>query len=119
MRGAELAFQSRFYFLPGSCATLACMRTTPTSIRMSTRLRPHPIRTPSVGLARSTSEFDLFYNKGWLRNARRLEAPQRIYRGANLGRNDDSKSSLPRIFLTPACPTDFGSNGACACRGTT
>jgi TonB-dependent receptor len=64
VRGAELTFQSRFYFLPGFLRDFGVYANYAYVDSDVHEVAPTSDPYTMVGLARSTSEFDLFYNKG-------------------------------------------------------
>ena len=107
VRGAELTFQSRFYFLPGFLRDFGVYANY--AYVDSDVHEVAPISDPytMVGLARSTSEFDLFYNKGgfetrvaWKHHSEFTVAPTWV--GTTL------KELAPEDILDASVSYDFG-----------
>jgi iron complex outermembrane receptor protein len=62
--GVELTLQSRFYFLPGFLSDFGVYANHAYVDSNIHEQAPQPNPYPMVGLAKGTSEFDLYYNKG-------------------------------------------------------
>ncbi len=62
--GVELTFQSRFFFLPGFLSDFGVYANHAYVSSNIHEQTPVPNPFPMVGLAKGTSEFDLYYNKG-------------------------------------------------------
>jgi iron complex outermembrane receptor protein len=62
--GVELTFQSRFFFLPGFLSDFGVYANHSYVSSNIHEQAPQPNPFPMVGLAKGTSEFDLYYNKG-------------------------------------------------------
>jgi len=62
--GVELTLQSRFYFLPGFLSDFGVYANHAYVSSNIHERSPQPNPFPMVGLAKGTSEFDLYYNKG-------------------------------------------------------
>jgi TonB-dependent receptor len=61
--GVELTFQSRFFFLPGFLSDFGVYANHAYADSNIHEQAPQPNPYPMVGLAKGTSEFDVFYNK--------------------------------------------------------
>jgi iron complex outermembrane receptor protein len=62
--GVELTLQSRFFFLPGFLSDFGVYANHAYADSNIHEQAPQPNPYPMVGLAKGTSEFDLYYNKG-------------------------------------------------------
>ena len=62
--GVELTLQSRFFFLPGFLSDFGVYANHAYVSSNIHEQSPQPNPYPMVGLAKGTSEFDLYYNKG-------------------------------------------------------
>jgi iron complex outermembrane receptor protein len=62
--GVELTLQSRFFFLPGFLSDFGIYANHAYADSNIHEQTPQPNPYPMVGLAKGTSEVDLFYNKG-------------------------------------------------------
>jgi iron complex outermembrane recepter protein len=62
--GVELTLQSRFFFLPGFLSDFGVYANHAYVSSNIHEQSPQPNPFPMVGLAKGTSEFDLYYNKG-------------------------------------------------------